>query len=78
MGRRWIGWPILSLVALTASGAISAYQALFSLWMTAYPKADINFWRPHFYLRLAQTTLVGILWILSAAWLIRCSARSRN
>jgi hypothetical protein len=50
---------------------VSVYQVLFSLWMTAYPYADINFWRPHLYLRLAQTVLIGMLWSALAVWMFR-------
>jgi hypothetical protein len=50
---------------------VSVYQVLFSLWMTAYPYADINFWRPHFHLRLVQTVLIGVLWTALVVWMFR-------
>ena len=67
--RRIVG-PAIGLAILTVAGMVSCYQVAFSLWMTAYPMADINFWRPHFYYRLAQTAVIGSLWIALAVWII--------
>jgi len=61
----------IGLIVLTLAGIVSVYQVLFSLWMTAYPMADINSWRPHLYLRLAQTLLIGLFWVGLAVWMIR-------
>lgn len=59
------------LLLLTLAGIVSAYQVLFSLWMTAYPLANIHSWRAHFYFRLVQTLLIAFAWIVLAVWLIR-------
>jgi len=64
------------LVLLTLAGLLSMYEVLFSLWMTAYPMADINFWRQHLYFKLVQAVMVAIAWIVLAVWLFR--ARHRN
>jgi len=61
----------IGLIVLTLAGIASVYQVLFSLWMTAYPMADINFWRPHLYLRLGQTLLIGLFWVGLAVWMVR-------
>jgi hypothetical protein len=61
----------IGLVVLTIAGMVSVYQAMFSLWMTAFPFADINFWRPHFYFRLVQTAIVGVAWAALVLWMIR-------
>jgi len=64
-------WAGIGLTCLTVAGMVSVYQVLFSLWMTAYPYADINFWRPHFHLRLVQTVLIGVLWTALVVWMFR-------
>ena len=64
----WVGF---GLIFLTVAGMVSVYQVLFSLWMTAYPYADINFWRPHLYIRLAQTVIIAVLWGTLAVWILR-------
>jgi hypothetical protein len=66
-------WAGIGLTFLTVAAMVSVYQVLFSLWMTAYPYADINSWRPHFYLRLAQTALIGMLWTALVVWMFRRS-----
>ena len=50
---------IAGLVVLTICGFISLYQALFDLWMTAYPLAHVSFWRTRLYLHLAMFITVG-------------------
>ncbi len=69
-------WAGIGLLVLTVAGMASVYQLLFSLWMTAYPFADIDFWRPHFYFRLAQTVLIGVFWTGLAVWKYRNRRRS--
>jgi hypothetical protein len=70
------GWIALAL--LTLAGLLSCYQVAFSVWMTAYPKADINFWRPHLYFRLMQGAAVAVLWILVAVWLLRRALKNER
>jgi len=65
---------VSGLALLTLAGIVSAYQVLLSLWMTAYPLAEINFWRPHLYLRLVQTVVIAFVWIV----LVVRSLRSRR
>jgi hypothetical protein len=58
-------------MALTIGGAISVYQILFDVWMTAYPFANAHEWRVRFYIRLATIIVIGLLWIVLAVWLYR-------
>jgi hypothetical protein len=77
MTGRLIGAAI-GFVVLTLACLASAYQMLFSLWMTAYPKADITYWRPHFYMRLLQMLIVGCLWLGSVLWMFAVSRSDRT
>ena len=67
---------IVAMIMLIPVGAISLYQTLFAVWMTAYPKADIAIWRPRFYLRFSITMLIGIIWLGLAIWAIRKGRKS--
>ncbi len=58
MPRAKIKWALIAWVALAFGGLVSLYQALFDLWMTAYPFASVNEWRTRLYIRLATT--IGI------------------
>lgn len=75
--RRSTLWAWGSLGLLTVAELVSLYEAAFSLWMTAYPFADIRFWRVHLYFRLVQAALCSVLWIAVAAWLFRRRAAAR-
>ena len=76
-----IRWRIVCgssvLVLLTVGGLLSIYQMLFALWMTAYPYANESVWRSRFYMRMATTILIGLLWIAQSAWLYRRRRQGR-
>jgi len=77
MSRRKIMWASITLVLLTLGGLVSLYQVLFDAWMTAYPFADPNEWRTRFYIRLATTIVIGLIWGSLAVWLLRQKPRGR-
>lgn len=62
---------LIVLFTLSLCGLISIYQALFDLWMTAYPFANISVWRTRLYLRSGTVVIVGLLWIAVFIWLVR-------
>jgi hypothetical protein len=61
----------VGLVLLTLAGAVTIYQALFDIWMTAYPFANANEWRARLYIRLVTAFVIGLLWIGLVIWLWR-------
>ena len=65
------------LVLLTVAGLISVYQVCFDVWMTAYPYANPDVWRQRLWLRLITTVVIGALWIVALAWLVRVRRRAR-
>jgi hypothetical protein len=69
MTRRRIVWATFTL--LTLGGLLSLYRLLFALWMTAYPYVNLNDWRTRFYVRLAITVVIGVVWSALAVWLFR-------
>jgi len=74
--RRRLAWVALGLLSL--GGALSMYFLAFSVWMTAYPYADLITWRTRFYQRLAITLLIGALWIATVWWLLRHRIRTER
>ena len=71
MANRREIWLRVLLVLLALAVAVSFYQLAFSVWMTAYPFADIHVWRARFYLRLSITGAIGACWIVALVWLVR-------
>jgi hypothetical protein len=75
-------WAIVLLCILTLAGLLSIYQTLFDLWMTAYPYATTGDWATRFYVRLATTIVIGVLWTTIVVWLVRqkhgAADRSKN
>ncbi len=63
---------------LTLAGAYSLYWVLFSIWMTAYPFADLHVWRIHFYVWLSATLLIAVCWTALLVWLIRRKRASKS
>jgi hypothetical protein len=60
-----------ALVLITMGGLISAFQTLFAGWMTSYPHTYEPEWRIRFYVELAVTLVLGVCWLVDAAWLVR-------
>ncbi len=56
---------------LTLAGAHSLYWLLFSIWMTAYPFADLSVWGIRFYVWLSATLLIAVCLTALLVWLIR-------
>jgi hypothetical protein len=77
MAKKQTLWAVLALILFTFGGLISAYQLLFALWMTAYPKADTAEWRTRFYIRLAITIGIAICWVISFIWFVREESKSK-
>jgi hypothetical protein len=63
------------LILLTIAGLISLYQVAFDVWMTAYPYANADIWKQRLWIRLITTVVIGGLWIVILAWLIRTRRR---
>jgi len=61
----------IALVTLTLAGLFTLYQALFDVWMTAYPFANTSLWRQRLYFRLATLFVIGMLAGGLAAWMFR-------
>jgi len=61
----------IALFILTMGGLFTLYQALFDIWMTAYPFANPSEWRMRLDLRLATIVVIGLIWSAIAAWLFR-------
>ncbi len=61
MGSKFLLRSVL-LGLLTLLGFVSIYQALFCAWMTAYSVANAAAWRGRFYVWLAATAIVSLLW----------------
>jgi hypothetical protein len=68
-------WGRIAQIILAFVGVFNLYQALFALWMTAYPFADPNVWRTRLYIRAAATILVALVLIPLTIWLRRQSRR---
>jgi len=71
MGRSRALRPIIALGLLTLAGMISVYCLAFSVWMTAYPFADLHLWRVRFYIWAAASVLIGACWVATLIWLLR-------
>jgi hypothetical protein len=76
MANKKLFWAKVILALLTLVAAISFYQVIFCAWMTAYSPGNAGEWRGRFYIRLATSLIVGILWIAAVVWLIRQKRRS--
>ena len=66
------------LILLTIAGLISLYQVAFDVWMTAYPYANAGIWKQRLWVRLITTVVIGTLWVLILAWLIRARRRGHS
>ena len=66
------------LILLTIAGLISLYQVAFDVWMTAYPYANAELWKQRLWLRLITTVVIGALWVVILAWLIRLRRREHS
>ena len=62
---------MITLAVLTLGIFFSLYQAMFDIWMTAYPFANAGQWRTRLYIRLTTTVVIGVMWGLLAVWLRR-------
>ena len=62
----WLTLGILSLCEVYA-----LYCAAFSLWMTAYPFADVRVARTHLYEWIGACVVIGLCWIGALIWLLR-------
>jgi hypothetical protein len=78
MSRGRTAAAISTLVFLSLAGLDSIYWALFSMWMTAYPFADLAVWRPRVYIWLAITALIAFLWSAVVLWLVRQRRKGRQ
>jgi len=58
MKRRTAAWGVAGLTLLAL---VLAYGACYAFWMTAYPMAPADLWRPRFYL------LAGLLGLVAGA-----------
>ncbi len=61
----------MALFILTMGGLLTLYQVLFDVWMTAYPFANTNEWRTRLYIRVGTFILIGVIWSILVAWLVR-------
>ncbi len=64
-------WGRVAQIVLAFFCAYHLYQALFALWMTAYPFADPNLWRPRFYTHSGVTLAIAAVVIPLTIWLRR-------
>jgi predicted lysophospholipase L1 biosynthesis ABC-type transport system permease subunit len=71
MLRSNVVWASFTLVILTLSGLFTVYEAMFAVWMTAYPYANASQWRPRVYLWLLTTIVIGVLCGVLVVWLVR-------
>jgi hypothetical protein len=60
-----------AVFVLPLLGLVSLYQTAFSLWMCAHPVHQSLEWQHRFYLRLATTLVIGLVWLVSLIWIIR-------
>ena len=75
-GKKTLGAVLLIL--LTIAGLISLYQVAFDVWMTAYPYANAEIWKQRLWVRLITTAVIGALWVVTLAWLIRTRRRGHS
>jgi len=61
----------VALFALAVGVVFTLLQMCFDVWMTAYPFANTSEWRTRLYVRLATFIVIGVLWSILVAWLLR-------
>jgi hypothetical protein len=82
VARKRVLWAAILLAILlailTLAGLDCLYWLSFSVWMLAYPFAQVSVWRIRFYIWLIAAVLVSFLWLFTLIWLIREIRRAKD